>query len=141
MASGGDRDGAVRGSELNVGVEEREPRVADEVELHGDTRSDKLKLECVMNLQAWLLGSWQLTLVFLGAVLACPPVKADDAPAWEAPPLSHAISIRDGQTGERLALNRMLDELAEADVVFLGETHTDETTHRVELAVYNQLLA
>ena len=34
----------------------------------------------------------------------------------------------------------MLDQLAQADVVFLGETHDDETTHRLELAVYEGLL-
>ena len=37
-------------------------------------------------------------------------------------------------------MSDMLDELAKKDVVFLGEMHTDETTHRVELAVYEGLL-
>ena len=36
-------------------------------------------------------------------------------------------------------LDAMLDQLAQADVVFLGETHDDETTHRLELAVYEEL--
>lgn len=36
--------------------------------------------------------------------------------------------------------NGLLQALADADVVFLGETHTDETTHRIELAVYEGLL-
>ena len=38
------------------------------------------------------------------------------------------------------SLDTMLDQLAQADVVFLGETHDDETTHPLELAVYEGLL-
>ena len=44
------------------------------------------------------------------------------------------------KSGQAISLDAMLDALAVADVVFLGETHTDETTHRVELAVYEGLL-
>ncbi len=61
-------------------------------------------------------------------------------PAWAAPDLDQAIAVIDGHTGDALTLEAMLDRLASADVVFLGETHTDETTHRVELAVYEGLL-
>lgn len=64
-----------------------------------------------------------------------------DAPAWAAPPLERAVAVRDGRSGEGLSFERLLDELAEADVVFLGETHVDETTHRVELAVLEGLQA
>ncbi len=64
-----------------------------------------------------------------------------DGPArWSAPPLHRAVSVRDGRTGEVLPFEDFLDRAAEADVVFLGELHTDETTHRVELAVYEGLL-
>jgi len=59
---------------------------------------------------------------------------------WSAPPLEHAVSVRDGRSGERVSFDAMLDELAQADVVFLGESHIDETTHRVELATYAGLL-
>ena len=55
--------------------------------------------------------------------------------------LERLISVRDGRSGERLSLDALLDAVAPADVVFLGESHTDETTHRVELAVYEGLLA
>jgi len=65
----------------------------------------------------------------------------DDRPAWSAPPLSSAVSVRDGRTHEVIAFTALLDALAKADVVFLGESHKDETTHRVELAVYDGLLA
>jgi len=59
---------------------------------------------------------------------------------WAAPALERAIVVRDGASGARLGLDELLGELARADAVFLGETHTDETTHRVELAVYAGLL-
>ncbi|MGB2986487.1 MAG: ChaN family lipoprotein, partial [Phycisphaerae bacterium] len=63
-----------------------------------------------------------------------------DVAAWSVPPLTRAVSVRDGRTGEAVSFDAFLDVLADADVVFLGETHTDETTHRVELAVYEGLL-
>jgi uncharacterized iron-regulated protein len=65
----------------------------------------------------------------------------EDAPPWAAPPLSDAVTVRDGRTGEQLSFEELLDVLAKADAVFLGETHIDETTHRVELATYEGLLA
>ena len=64
----------------------------------------------------------------------------DTPPAWEAPPIRSAVCVRDGRSGELIPLDAMLDQLAQADVVFLGETHDDETTHRLELAVYEGLL-
>ena len=69
---------------------------------------------------------------------------ADDEPAdvpWAAPELTRVVSVRDGRTDATYAWEAFLDELAKADVVFLGETHNDETTHRVELAVYEGMLA
>ncbi len=62
-------------------------------------------------------------------------------PEWAAPPLERSVSVRDGRTGECLSFDAFLDNLATADAVFLGEQHTDETTHRVELAVYEGLLS
>ncbi|MBL8861057.1 MAG: ChaN family lipoprotein [Planctomycetes bacterium] len=66
---------------------------------------------------------------------------AEQRTPWSAPPLELAISVRDGRTGERLTLDALLDGLAGADAVFLGETHIDETTHAVELAVFEGLHA
>jgi len=81
--------------------------------------------------------------ISLGAPLVGRPVLAApfQDPDWAAPPLARAVSIADGRTGQRVEWASMLDELAKRDVVFLGETHIDETTHRVELAVYEGLLA
>jgi uncharacterized iron-regulated protein len=58
---------------------------------------------------------------------------------WSAPDLERATTVRNGRTGELLTFTAFLDELAQADAVFLGETHIDETTHRVELRVYEGL--
>jgi len=69
-----------------------------------------------------------------------PGVPGQSSAAWQAPDLGRAISIRDGHDGHRLSLSELLDELSAFDVIFLGETHTDETTHRVELAVYEGML-
>jgi hypothetical protein len=50
--------------------------------------------------------------------------------AWQAPPLERAISIRDGRAGQTLDMQAWLDQLAEAEVVFLGETHRALETQR-----------
>jgi len=63
------------------------------------------------------------------------------SPAWAAPPIERQLSARDGRTGERIELAALLDRLAAADVVFIGETHDDETTHRAELAIYEGVRA
>lgn len=61
-------------------------------------------------------------------------------PDFQSPPIEDCVSVRLGNTGQAVHFAQMLDDLAEADVVFLGETHNDDTTHRVELAVYEGLL-
>ncbi len=86
--------------------------------------------------QAMLAG-----LLFCTGGLFCSvtAVGQDAVPAWAAPPIRSAVSVRDGRTGETIAFDAMLDQLAQSDAVFLGETHDDETTHRLELAVYEGL--
>lgn len=84
-----------------------------------------------------------LVLCLLCASTACVnPAKLEKGPlpAWSSAPLENSVSVRDGHTGERVGFEAMLDRLSEADAVFLGETHIDETTHRVELATYHGLL-
>jgi aminopeptidase N len=80
-------------------------------------------------------------LLSVGSLLGPQPVLGQDTPpAWAAPPIRSAVCVRDGRSGEVIPFDAMLDQLAQADVVFLGETHDDETTHRLELAVYEGLL-
>ena len=69
------------------------------------------------------------------------PVDRDASEPWAAPALEDATAVVDGRTGERLSFEELCDVLAEADAVFLGESHTDETTHRVQLGIYEGLLA
>lgn len=83
----------------------------------------------------------------LAFVFLCEPVWAtlQDAatgapPPWAPPSLQRSVVVLDGRTGETLSWDELLEQLATAQAVFLGEQHTDETTHRVELAVYDGLL-
>src|SRR5262245_29476053 len=55
--------------------------------------------------------------------------------------LADALRVWDSRAGAELALDALLDRLAEADVVFVGETHLDDTTHRFELAVLDGVRA
>ncbi|MGE3172078.1 MAG: ChaN family lipoprotein [Planctomycetota bacterium] len=57
------------------------------------------------------------------------------------PSLEAATRIWDSAAGAELEWPALLDALAAHDVVFLGETHIDDTTHRVELHVLEELLA
>jgi len=69
------------------------------------------------------------------------PAAPESEPAPFAPPaLAQVIKLYDASTGEQLSLDALLDRLAREEVVFFGETHLDETTHRLELAVYEGLI-
>ncbi|HEX5050620.1 MAG TPA: ChaN family lipoprotein [Planctomycetota bacterium] len=56
------------------------------------------------------------------------------------PALDAATLVWDTGTDRQLGWNELLDRLAGLDAVFLGETHVDDTTHRVELHVLEGLL-
>lgn len=47
--------------------------------------------------------------------------------------------VIDGQTGEARSWAAMIDQLAHADVVFVGENHDDPNTHLLELAILQAL--
>jgi uncharacterized iron-regulated protein len=55
-------------------------------------------------------------------------------------PLAEAVTAWSSDDARTLAFEDLLERLAGEDVVFLGETHLDDTTHRVELAVLEGLL-
>jgi len=64
-----------------------------------------------------------------------------EARALAAAPAGLDDSIRVfAASGTETGLAAALDELARADVVFCGETHLDDVTHRTELAIYEGLL-
>lgn len=71
---------------------------------------------------------------------ANPPAQAETEPTplTKAGVLEHELRIFDAKGRER-SLASMLDELAERDVVLLGETHLDDVTHRFEHAVLEGL--
>jgi len=50
-----------------------------------------------------------------------------------------SITITDMRTGKAVSQSDLLDRLARADVVFLGEQHTDPATHALELSVLKGL--
>lgn len=86
-----------------------------------------------------LLGAFALT---AACVTPGEPTRANRPPAAaQASAIDRVVSVRDGRTGERMHFSAMLDRLASQDAVFLGETHTDATTHRVEAETYSGLLA
>lgn len=62
------------------------------------------------------------------------------APPSLLPPLEQVVRAFDCATTAPLEFAALLDRLAAQEVVFLGETHIDDTTHRVELAVLEGLL-
>jgi uncharacterized iron-regulated protein len=91
-------------------------------------------------------------LLLLATIAACESLPANDPPPeppeekWQPPePLAHAaltdsVWVCDQHERQAVPLDTMLDAAAEKEVVFLGETHLDETTHELELAVYLGLI-
>ncbi len=66
-----------------------------------------------------------LPIALLLAACATPP--APGAPSYRL--------VADQRAGRAVPLDAMLDALAKEDVVFLGESHDDDNTHRFELEV------
>ena len=58
---------------------------------------------------------------------------------WSAANAMPALSITDMHSGKTVSRDALLDRLAQADVVFLGEQHTDPATHILELDVLKGL--
>jgi uncharacterized iron-regulated protein len=94
------------------------------------------------------VGLLALLLPLSALVASCSSLPSRDGaqPLPEAPaapdlPRLEAVTrVLDARKGRASSLEELLDQVASADVVFLGETHLDETTHRVELAVYEGLV-
>lgn len=72
---------------------------------------------------------------------SAPPTPAPPTPAMPAPvPLARVARVLDTATGAELSIEALCERLATADAVFLGETHLDEVTHRVQWAIYERLV-
>lgn len=52
-----------------------------------------------------------------------------------------ARRVVDSKTGDARPWASMIDDLAQADVVFVGEQHDDPNTHKLELAILQELAA
>jgi uncharacterized iron-regulated protein len=78
-------------------------------------------------------------LIAFGLIFQASLTCAESA-KWDAPPIERAAVIYDARSEQQLAWDDFIAKLADADVVFLGESHTDETTHQFQLAVYEALL-
>ncbi|MHC4931969.1 MAG: ChaN family lipoprotein, partial [Planctomycetota bacterium] len=81
----------------------------------------------------------RLSLCLFPLLAACQSA-ATETPVSEPLPLERFIKIYDQNAAGRIGLEAMLDAAAKFEVVFFGETHLDETTHRLELAVYKGLI-
>jgi len=57
-----------------------------------------------------------------------------------AAPAPRPVRVVAGDSGREVSLEAALDRLSEADAVFFGETHVDESTHLLELEVYEGLI-
>ncbi len=82
-----------------------------------------------------------LTLALAFAGCATPrDVEATHKRSSQAPPLSAITRVFDVKRDREVSLEAAIDAIDSADAVFLGETHLDDTTHRVEIAVYEGLV-
>ena len=52
---------------------------------------------------------------------------------------SDRLRFFDGVNGKEASLKEMVEDLSNKDVVFLGETHLDHETHRIEMELIRQL--
>lgn len=100
-----------------------------------------------MNPSAPVLARPYLVLTLLAACSCAafdtgrkPYAVADDDP-FSAPALERSIRIYDPKAREELTLDALLAEIVDRNVVFLGETHTDETTHRFQTEILRRLHA
>ncbi len=92
----------------------------------------------LMNLLDFRRSLWVVFL--LGLAVNSHMASAQSPEHWKFANLLDCLSIRDGKTRERVAWETLIERLADADVVFLGETHDDDATHEFQLAVYRALL-
>ncbi|MSR28261.1 MAG: hypothetical protein EXS03_01640 [Phycisphaerales bacterium] len=83
------------------------------------------------------------SLILAGTLCGCAAssAKIDPARAIAQAPHPSALSIFDGATGSPLDWRQVLDQVAHADAVFVGETHDDATAHALEHALVDAFLA
>ncbi len=85
------------------------------------------------------LASGTVILALLASLPSCR--LHPDCPVPDPGALESRVVVFDAATGDRLPLAELSRRLAAADAIFLGETHNDETTHEIEQAIYEALVA
>ncbi|OUU22826.1 MAG: hypothetical protein CBC13_06950 [Planctomycetia bacterium TMED53] len=78
----------------------------------------------------------RLTLLFLLGLSLVGCQTTGDSSAEE---ISERMRFFDGVAGHESSFDAIVDDFAEKDVVFLGETHLDHQTHRLELNLIQKL--
>ena len=93
----------------------------------------------------WRTAIALLSLLFTWILSGCAGSASADrgdgsAVAWDhsPPPLGAVTRVFEGT--EEIELPQLIDSLATVDVVFVGETHVDDVTHRVEHAILKGLI-
>jgi len=109
------------------------------------TRAGRSFLPCTLVAAATLFAAGCIGSPDSANVVASPDGSAVARPAADGPRyagserLLHASRWFDGKTGGELDWTHAVARLVAADVVFLGETHTDRLTHDAELELLRRL--
>ena len=85
---------------------------------------------------------WTALLALLATLPSCvAQVKPTPSEQLARAPHPTALAIFDAASCARLAWSEVLDRVAKADAVFVGETHDDATAHTVEHALVESFIA
>jgi len=88
-------------------------------------------------------GAGLRALIFLGGatMAACSPPTPKAPPAIFADATIRDMTIRDMASGQALAFAGLIDKLAEADALLLGEQHDNPDHHRMQARIARELAA
>ena len=89
-----------------------------------------------------IVGLFAVPLLAAALLAGCATkARVDPAAAIAAAPHPTALASFDGKTGERLSWPTVLERVAAADAVFVGETHDDASAHALEHALVEAFIA
>lgn len=91
----------------------------------------------------FIIGAQTLITTVVGCAAFASAADSPPAPPWESPLARDAAltgQIRDPKTGARLTPAQLLDRLADADFVLLGERHDNPDHHRLQAWIIERLL-
>ncbi len=89
-----------------------------------------------------IVGLFAVPLLAAALLAGCATkAQVDPVAAIAAAPHPTALAAFDGKTGEQLSWPTVLERVAAADAVFVGETHDDATAHALEHALVEAFIA